>query len=194
MGQISDTILLPAPMTSGGIPLLDALKERHSSREFNHRKLPNEQLSTLLWAANGFNRPKDNKRTAPSSMNLQEIDIYVVMEVGVYLYLAEKNALLLILKEDIRSLTGKQDFVAKAPINLIYVANYSRIEKPISDYQYKASYANAGFITQNVYLFCASENLACVVRASFDENVLADKLKISPEQKIILAQTVGYPK
>lgn len=191
--QNSDTIKLPQPKTSGGKPLLDALNDRHSSREFSNRNLSADTLSTLLWAADGYNRPSEKKRTAPSSMNYQEIIVYVSMASGVYKYNAEKNQLEPVLKEDIRALTGKQDFVKNAAINLIYIADYSKINKPLTDYQQKASYANSAFIAENVYLFCSSEGLATVIRASFDEVALSAKLKLGENQKIILCQTVGYP-
>lgn len=192
--QAGDTIYLPKPKTTGGKPLLDVLSQRHSSREFSTRKISLDTLSTLLWAAYGINRPAENKRTAPSSMNKQEIDVYVAMESGFYRYNAVKNVLEPVLKEDIRKLTGKQDFVNNAPVNLVYIADYTDFTKPLSDYQQKASYANAAFIAENVYLFCASEGLNTVVRASFDEAGMINKLKLSQDQKIVVCQTVGYPK
>lgn len=192
--QTSDTIKLPQPQMSGGKPLIDALKDRHSNREFSTDKLPLQLLSNLLWAADGYNRPSEKKRTAPSSMNYQEIEIYLALEQGLYRYDAEKNVLVPVLKEDIRAFAGKQDFVKTAPLNLIYVADYSKVKKPLTDYQYKASYANTGFIAENVYLFCSSEGLACVIRAFFDEKELGEKMKLGTDQKIILSQTVGYPK
>ena len=112
-----DMIKLPEPEMTGGLPLMQALKERHSTREFSPKPLPEQVLSNLLWAAAGVNRPASGKRTAPSAMNWQEIDIYVVLAEGVYRYDARQHALLLVSKEDLREATGMQDFVAEAPVN-----------------------------------------------------------------------------
>jgi len=190
----SQDISLPEPKTSGGMPLLDALSRRHSEREFSDKKLSHQQLSDLLWAGWGINRKDSGKRTAPSSRNFQEIDVYVCLPEGSYIYDAKSNILKFISSEDSRKLTGTQDFVSVAYLNLVYVADYNRIPQEIKDYQYKASYANAGFIVENIYLWCASEGLSSVVRASFNEQELSHSLKLSKGQKIILAQTIGYSK
>jgi SagB-type dehydrogenase family enzyme len=185
---------LPAPQTEGGKPLMQALKERHTTREFSPQKLPAQVLSNLLWAAFGINRPESGKRTAPSAMNWQEIDIYVAMADGLYVYDAQANKLNPVLGEDVRAYTGTQDFVKDAPVDLVYVANLkkTRNASPADRDFYTA--ANTGFIAQNVYLFCASEGLAVVVRGSVDRAALAKVMKLGPDQKITLSQTVGYPK
>lgn len=193
LSQAQDSIKLPAPQITGGKPLMEALSARHSSRAFSNTPLPQQLLSNLLWAANGYNRITEKKRTAPSSMNYQEIEIYLAMENKLYKWDPEKNILLTVLNEDIRAYCGKQDFVKTAPLNLIYVANYTKFDKPVTEYQYRASYANTGFISQNVYLFCASENLAVVIRAYFDETELSKIMKLGEHQKIILCQTIGFP-
>ena len=183
---------LPAPQTDGGRPLMQALRERKSTREFSGDKVPAQVLANLLWAGFGVNRP-DGRRTAPSAMNWQEIDIYVVTADGTFMYDAAKNQLIPVAKEDLRSLTGTQAFVATAPLNLVYVADTTKVT---ADAEEKVLFtgANTGFIAQNVYLYCASEGLATVVRASVDRDALAKALKLKATQKIILAQTVGYPK
>ena len=186
-------IQLLKPQTDGGMPLMQALKARSSSRSFSDRKLPLQVLSNMLWAAWGINRP-DGKRTAPSAMNLQEIDVYVALEEGLYLYDARANILKPVLAEDIRAATGGQPFVKDAPVNLIYVADHSKMGRLSAKDRDFYSAANTGFISQNVYLFCASEGLVTVVRAYVDKPALAKKMKLRPNQKIILAQTVGYPK
>jgi SagB-type dehydrogenase family enzyme len=190
----TNIVKLPEPKKTGGMPLMEALSKRHSDREFSTQKLSLETLSNLLWAGYGINRKEDKKRTVPSSMNYQEIDVYCALPDGLYLYDAVQNSLIKIVDEDIREFTGKQDFVKSAGMNIIYVADYSRIEKEASEYQYRASYANSAFIAQNVYLYCASEGLATVIRAFFDESVLSTKMKLKKNCKIILCQTVGYPK
>ena len=185
------TITLPRPQTDGGRPLMQALKDRKSARDFAPDKLPAQLLSNLLWAAFGVNRP-DGRRTAPSAMNWQEIDIYVATSEGLFIYDAKDNRLLTVLAQDVRPATGTQSFPAVAPLDLVYVADIAKAGSGPDADLYTA--ADAGFISQNVYLFCASEGLATVVRGSVDRITLAKALKLRPDQKIILAQTVGYPK
>ena len=187
-------IELPKPDTSGGKPLMQALMHRQSAREFGADTVPTQVLANLLWAACGINRPESGKRTAPSAMNWQEIQVYVASSNGLFLYDDTKHVLLPILTEDVREKTGVQPFVKEAPVNLIYVADYAKITKGSDSDKVLYSAADAGFVSQNVYLFCASEGLATVVRGSLDRTGLAKAMKLRPEQKIILAQTVGYPK
>jgi SagB-type dehydrogenase family enzyme len=184
---------LPQPQTSGGKPLMQVLKDRHSTREFSGQKLPPQVLSNLLWAAFGVNRP-DGKRTAPSAMNWQEIDIYVATQDGLYVYDAKANTLNPVLPQDVRAATGQQSFVKDAPVNLVYVADLAKAGGAGGEMQTLFTAADTGFIAQNVYLFCASEGLVTVVRGSVDQAPLAKLMKLRPNQKIILAQTVGYPK
>jgi nitroreductase len=186
-------IELPKPQTDGGKPLMQVLKERKTSREFSGEKLPMQVLSNLLWAGNGINRP-DGKRTAPTAMNKQEIDVYVAMAEGLYLYDAKANTLIGILAEDVRAATGTQPFVKDAPVNLVFVADFSKMGNgPDEQKQFYAA-ADTGYVSQNVYLYCASEDLATVVRGSVDKPALAAIMKLPDNKKIILAQTVGYPK
>jgi len=185
---------LPAPQTDSGRPLMQVLKERSTSRSFSARKLPLQVLSNLLWAAFGVNRPESGHRTAPSAKDRQEIDIYVAMAEGLYVYEAKTHVLQPVLAVDIRAMTGRQSFVADAPVNLVYVADLGRMGKVSKEEQDLYSAADTGFISENVYLFCASEGLATVVRGSVDRETLAQAMRLRPDQKIILAQTVGYPK
>lgn len=191
-------IALPAPNKTGGKPLMQALNERQSTRSFTKDNLTQQQLSDLLWAGWGFNRSDQKKRTAPSSMNVQEIDVYVALPTGLYLYFAESNMLKQINNKDIRKLCGTQDFVAEAALNLVYVADLGKLKKkegdPIKESDLLSSYANTGFIAQNIYLYCASENLGCVIRGSVPKDKLAPEMGLRPNQVIILSQTVGIPK
>lgn len=184
---------LPAPQTDGGKPLMQALKERKSSRTYSAAKLPPQVLSNLLWAANGVNRP-DGKRTAPSAMNSQEIDIYVATADGVYLYEAKAHRLAAQSPDDLRAATGTQGFVKDAAVNLVLVADFAKMTSGSAEDRTLYSAIDAGFVSQNIYLFCASQGLATVVRGSVDRAALAKALHLRPEQKILLAQTVGYPK
>jgi SagB-type dehydrogenase family enzyme len=173
---------------------MQVLKLRQSSRTFAATQLPLQELSNLLWAAHGINRPENGKRTAPSAMNWQEIDIYVMMQIGTYMYDAKSNSLLLMTEKDLREPTGKQSFVKEAPLNLVYIADEKRMTRANDEDRIRWSSADAGFIAQNVYLYCASEGLAVVVRGMVDRETLTKELKLRPEQKIVLSQTVGYPK
>jgi SagB-type dehydrogenase family enzyme len=187
-------IQLPKPQMEGGKPLMQALKDRRTSREFGTEKLPLQVLSNLLWAAGGVNREDAGKRTAPSAHDWREIDIFVAMSDGLFLYDPSANLLKPILSEDIREMTGKQPFVKDAPVNLIFVANYAKMSGAGDEDKKFYSAADTGFMSQNVYLFCASEGMATVVRGYVDRDALAKKMKLGTDQAITLAQTVGYPK
>jgi nitroreductase len=191
--QVLKPVKLPPPQTDGGRPLMQVLKERKSTREFGPGTLSPQTLSNLLWAAFGINRP-DGRRTAPSAMNWQEVSIYVASPEGVYLYDARANALNPVLAGDFRAATGTQSFVKDAAINLVYIADLSKTGNAASSEADTYTAADVGFIAQNVYLYCASEGLVTVVRASIDKPALAKTLNLSPQQKIILAQSVGYPR
>lgn len=190
-------IKLPAPSRKGGKPLMEALDARGSARAFSERDLTLQQLSDLLWAAWGINREADGKRTAPSSHNRQEMDVYVAMKTGLYLYDASAITLTQVHGRDIRALTGTQDFPATAPVNLVYVADLEKRGlkegQQITDTDQLSSWANTGFMAQNVYLWCASEGMSCVIRAMVPRDKLAPEMGLKPLQAIILAQTVGFP-
>lgn len=191
--QSLQTVQLPPPQVTGGRPLMEVLNDRKSTREFGPGMLPPQTLSNLLWAAFGINRP-DGRRTAPSAMNRQEVDIYVTTAEGVYIYDAKANALHPVLAGDVRAATGTQSFVKDAAVNLVYVSDLSKVTDANSSDTQMSTAADVGFIAQNVYLYCASEGLATVVRGSIDRAALAKALKLKPNQKIILAQSVGFPK
>jgi SagB-type dehydrogenase family enzyme len=186
-------IQLPKPQTDIGKPLMQVLNSRQTVREFAPRALPQQELSNLIWAAWGINRT-DGKRTAPSAMNNQEIDVYVVMADGTYLYDAKAHALTPVVPGDNRKLCGTQPFVATAPVNFVYIADYARMGRTSDSDKVLYSCADTGCIAQNVYLYCASQGLNVVVRAMIDRDTLGKTLKLRPDQKIILSQTVGYAK
>ena len=171
---------------------MDALKARQSARTFAPDALAPQVLSNLLWATNGVNRP-DGRRTAPSARNWQEIDVYVVMTAGAYVYDARAHSLKPVAAGDHRAKTGTQAYVNTAPVNLVYVADLAKTGQSPAEERDLFTPADAGFIAQNAYLFCASEGLAVVVRGLIDRPVLAKALNLRPDQRIILAQTVGYP-
>lgn len=186
-------INLPQVQKDGGMTLMQALNQRKTTREFSSEKLPLQVLSNMLWAAWGINRPETGGRTAPSAINFQEIDIYVAMEDGLYIYEAKAHVLNPVLAKDIRAATGLQDFVKDVPVNLIYVGNFSKMNISEQDKIFYSA-ADTGFISQNVYLFCASEGLVTGVRNLVDKPALAETMNLKPDQKVILTQSVGYPK
>jgi len=188
----SADIQLDKPDLNSGKPLMAVLSERSSHREFNNKELSLEHLSGLLWAACGINRPESGKRTAPSAMNWQDVQVYVFLKSGIYFYKEDGHKLELIKEGDYRAEAGSQDFVATAPVNLIYVSDYSRMTKASDKDKEFYSGLNTGFISQNVYLYCASENLNTVVRAYVDREALHKLIGLKPEQHVVVGQTVGY--
>lgn len=191
-GESKGTIALPPVERVGGLPLMEALARRRSDRDFASTPLPLSLLSQLLWAAWGINRP-DGHRTAPTAVDCQEIDLYVALPEGAYLYDARASTLELVASSDVRRVTGYQDFVDEAPLDLVYVADHARMHLvPASQRDRYASVA-AGAIAQNVYLFAASAGLATVLRAWIDRDAIADALGLTHDQAVLLSQTVGFP-
>lgn len=197
--------LLPAPAThhaphaielewpefGGGLPLMAALSLRRSEREFADTALSARQLGELLWAANGINRGQTGGRTAPSAHALYEIDIYAALPDGVYRYDVPTHRLLLKREVDARNLTGYQDFVSRAPLDLIYVINYSRLLDVPAPQKDIFAATSAGAMAQNVYLYCASAGLATVVRGWLNRHALAEALSLNEDELPVLSQTVG---
>ena len=185
-------VTLPTPDRTGGRPLMQVLQDRQSQREFRSEPLSTQMLSNLLWAAFGINRP-DGRRTAPSASNRQEMDLYVALPGGLYLFEAKAHRLRLIAADDLRAATGTQAFAGQAALDLVYVADFAKIGGGSADDRLLYAGADAGVIAENVYLFCASEHLATVVRASVDRPALARRMGLTADQRIILAQSVGNP-
>ncbi len=190
--QEAKPIDLPRPQVTGGKALMEALSARRSVREMKPDKLPPQTLSNLVWAGFGINRPADGRRTAPSAMNSQEIDMYVALPEGLYLYEPQDNRLKPVLRADLREKTG-QPYSKDASVVLIFVADLPRLAKAKADVRTFYAAFDGGCISQNVYLYCASEGLATVV---YDLNraALAKAMELKPEQYIIMAQAVGVPK
>ncbi|MCL2877408.1 MAG: nitroreductase family protein [Acidobacteria bacterium] len=203
--QDGEVIKLPPPQISGGKPLMEALKLRQSTRgEFGPAvNLTQQQLSNLLWAANGVNREKGNYRTAPTAAGWNNIDIYVTTSDGLFIYDAVAHGLKVVKKEDVRANSGlegpaggmmRQDFAKTAPCSLIYVADMEKaggMKWEGEEVGATWSYANAAAIAQNVYLYCASEGLACILRAMIDPAQVAKSFNLRPGQKAILTTTIG---
>ncbi len=191
-GVLAQNIKLPAPDLSGGTTLMQALNERSSHREFSAKELAMDHLSGLLWAACGINRTESGKRTAPSAHNWQDVQVYVFMNSGIYLYNEKNHELELILEGNHQAAAGLQDFVPTAPVNLVYVGDYAKMEGADTSRRDFYGGINTGFISQNVYLYCASQQLNTVVRAMVDRDALHELMKLRPEQHVVVAQSVGY--
>ncbi|MDR3218365.1 MAG: SagB/ThcOx family dehydrogenase [Dysgonamonadaceae bacterium] len=181
---MAQDIQLPAPQKTGGKPLMEAFNDRQSNRNFSAKDLSLQTIADLAWAAYGFNR--ENKRTVPTSQDRQEIDLYISLQSGVYFYEAKENKLILKVSGNHQAMTGMQAFVTTAPLNFIFVANLDKASNR------DAALTDCGFISQNIYLFCASEGLITVVRGSYDKDGLHKLLTLNDKQEVLLTQTVGY--
>lgn len=171
----------------------EALQERHSEREFQPRALAPGHLSGVLWSAYGVNR-EDGKRTAPSAMALYPIDVYAVFPEGIYRYVPDTHTLEPVVEGDYRTFAGVQDYVYTAPLNLLYIANTGRYAgSPLAPEMYHfLAGTDAGHMSENVYLYCASQGLKTVVRAGAKVEELMRTLMLDANHRFILAQTVGY--
>lgn len=193
IGDAVAAIELPPPDLSGGASLLEALGKRRSSRDYRSEALSLPMLSTLLWAANGVNRT-DGGRTAPSALGAREIDIVVALPSGAYRFDPDSHSLQLVCAQDVRRVTGYQDFVDEAALDLVYLADHARMKQvPVAQRTSFSSVA-AGAIAQNVYLFAASVGLATVLRAWIDREAIARALGLSHDHEVLLSQTVGFSK
>ena len=187
-------IELPPPRRGGGMALMEALQRRASAREFEPAALGEQLLSDLLWAAAGINRPEAGGRTAPSAMNSQEVQLHVAMPQGLFRYEPAAHALQLRVSSDVRRVTGYQDFVDSAPLDLVYVADHGRMQLVPAAQRERYAFAAAGAMAQNVYLFCAANGLGTVIRAWFDQHALAQAMGLEADQQLLLCQTVGQVK
>jgi SagB-type dehydrogenase family enzyme len=191
-----EVIKLDPPDLNKGISIMQALKKRKTIREISDKKLTMQQLSELLWAADGINRD-NGKRTSPAAMAIYSVDIYVVLPEGVYLYDVAKHQLNPVAKGDFRKLAGTQDFVYIAPVNLVYVLNlkgWEKARRPVpAEKRDRWVLFEVGFLAQNVGLYCASEGLGNTIRGMIDEKKFSKVIKVRP-QDVVLAHTIGYPK
>jgi hypothetical protein len=189
-----EVVELPEPAMEGGLPLMEALGQRQSQRSFADREIEDDVLASLLWAGFGINRPEAGERTAPSWRGSKETEIYVARADGVWIYDPEENSLVRHMEDDLREMTGRQPFPAEAPAVLIYVADRMRMAEAPEDQQYLYAHVDAAFVSQNVYLFAASEGLATVVLGNVDKEALAGALGLGDERILTFTQPVGYPR
>jgi SagB-type dehydrogenase family enzyme len=194
-GEAVSRIALPPPVSSGGLPIMDAFSKRRTTRRFAATDLDDATLGQLLWAANGVNRQASDgidRRTAPSVLALHEIDVYAALSCGTYRYDPLQHCLDLVVAADLRGLTGYQDFVGEAPLELVYVADLARMHDIAASQREPFAYASAGAIVQNVYLFCAAAGLAVAARSWLNRSALAAEMRLPRDSVPILAQTVGH--
>lgn len=173
--------------------VMSALQERKSTREYDDKELSHADLSDMLWAANGVNRPDDGKRTAPSALNRQDVDIYVILPKGAYVYDAKAHALNLVTEGDFRAaVAGGQEFVNQAPLCVVLVTDLSRLGDAENERTKAMGAVDVGVVSQNISIFCAAANLATVPRASMDEKALREALKLSDTQWPLMNHPIGY--
>lgn len=186
-------VKLPKPNLNRSGAVMKALFERQSTREYASKALSLADLSDLLWAANGINRSNSGKRTAPSAMNKQDVDVYVVLPEGTYLYDAKNHQLNLVAEGDHRgAVAGGQAFVKTAPVSLVLVSDISRFGDAKSARNQLMGAMDAGIVSQNISLFCSSANLATVPRASMDFDQLKKVLKLKETQMLMMNHPIGY--
>jgi nitroreductase len=197
--QESKVIKLDEPIKKGGLSIMESLSKRASSRAWADKDLSSQDLSNLLWAANGINRSDSNKRTAPSALNSQDVDVYVFMKGGVYLYDAANHALNLRVSGDHRSEILKSRASAGgekrilAPVTLLLVSDVSRFSMGTDEKRREYGAIDTGLVSENIGLFCAGNGLATVPRASIDRDAAKALLELSDTQYIFLENSVGYP-
>ena len=191
-----DKITLPAPYTKAGLTVMEALDRRKSTRQFADAALSEQQLSVVLWAANGINRPESMKRVNPTTMGIYNIDVYAVMANGIYKYDPISHSLGLVVKEDFRpKINEKQKFVHTAPLTLFFVANPvppRNPSRPVDpERQNNFNCIVAGTMVQSVALAAVNEGLGTCVRGSIDREAFAKAVGLVPEQKVLISQTIG---
>ena len=192
-------IKLPEPQKDLEFPLMKALENRRTIRKWKETPISEQNISNLLWAACGITKHKygrvKSKRTAPSACNAQEIRVYIIMKQGVYLYNEENHELIEIITEDIRENIGTQKMMKSAPMGLVFVADLSRMTSPFlknKEAQRFCAWVDTGYISQNVYLYCAASNLGTAVLSLVNREKLHQLMKLKGHEKIVLTQVVGY--
>jgi len=195
--EAQETIKLMQPdLSQPGKNVLQAMKDRHSERTYGVGDLSLKQLSEVLWAAGGVNRTlEDGKigRTAPSSHNDQAIDIYAFTKTAVYKYDPVAHELVLFLTGDHRETSGVQSYVSNAPLNLVYVADISKVSGDTNDYKIRLVSMDVGHMSENVYLYAAAYGLNAICRSNIDPSELRTLLKLGDHFEPLLGQTVGLP-
>lgn len=193
-----EKIKLPPPQKDMDFPLMKALGLRRSKRKWKDEPVPIQDLSNLLWAACGITREETksskSRRTAPSATNSQEIRVYVALEDGFYLYEEKEHQLKLVQQVDLRTDIGIQKMMRSAPVGLIFVSDFSKLSRYVrkdEGRRWFISGTDAGYISQNIYLYCAAAGLSTVVLGLVDRDKLHEKMGLQPHEKVVYTQVVG---
>ncbi|MCQ2299307.1 MAG: SagB/ThcOx family dehydrogenase [Bacteroidales bacterium] len=193
---VAQDIKLAEHNDSNGMPLMNALAERHTVRSYSTQPIALDELSNLLWATYGYNRPEVKKRTAPSAVNMQEMDIYVYTTEAIYLYNAANNMLEFVTKGDYRKEISTQPHFGVAPISIVIVADYDRMKEKmkLADPATLDFYAavDCGYVSQNIYLYATAAQLGTVACGGIDREAISKRLGLK-NAKPMLAHPVGFP-
>ena len=194
--KAQDNIQLPKPSMDNNVTLMQALQNRHSTREYADKQVPDNVLSTVLWAACGINRPSERKITAPSAINAQDILVYVVRKDGAYLYKPEENSLQKVSSKDLRSaVAGRQSFAADAPASLVLVSNHNKFPQQMpNEAKVRMGVVDAGYVSENICLACSALGLNTVPRMTMDSETLKKELNLDDNYDFVLNSQIGYPK
>ena len=194
--KAQDNILLPKPSMDNKVTLMQALENRHSTREYADKQIPDDVLSTVLWAACGINRPGEGKITAPSAINVQDIQVYVVRQDGAYLYQPKSNSLEKVSSKDLRAaVAGRQSFAVSAPVSLVLVSNHNKFPQQMpKEAKTRMGVVDAGYISENICLACSALGLNTVPRMTMDTEALKKELGLDDNYDLVLNSLIGYPK
>ena len=194
--KAQDIVQLPKPSMDNQVTLMQALQNRHSTREYAEKEIPNDVLSTVLWAACGINRPGEGKITAPSAINAQDILVYVVRQDGTYLYQPKDNSLQKISSKDLRTtVAGRQSFAADAPVSLLLVSDHNKFPQQIpNEAKVRMGVLDAGYVSENICLACSALGLNTVPRMTMDSETLKKELGLDDNYDLVLNSQIGYPK
>ena len=190
-----DNIHLTKPSLDNRVTLMQALLNRHSTREYADKQIPNDVLSTVLWAACGINRQSEGKITAPSAINAQDIQVYVVRQDGVYLYQPKDNSLQKVSSKDLRTaVAGRQSFAASAPLSLVLVSNHNKFPQQMpKEAKTRMGVVDAGYVSENICLACSALGLNTVPRMTMDTETLKKELGLDDNCDLVLNSQIGYP-
>lgn len=194
MAEERSVVVLPAPVLASDIPVMQALKERQSRREFSDKAMSRQELANVLWAATGQNRP-DGRRTSPSALNGQDVEVYAVTAEGIFLYDAAKHGLVTVVSGDHRAEAGMQPYVGLAPLSLVYVSDAAKLRQVSPKMSpadaHDIGIADAALAAENVYLYASAAKLGVVLRWSIDREAFGRRLGLSADKRVVLAQTLG---
>lgn len=194
----TNTIQLPNPETSLSFPLMQAIKLRRTKRKWANSPISIQEISNILWVACGITQKgtqrAKSKRTVPSACNSQEVKVYIALETGLYLYNEYEHQLVKVLSEDIRSHIGTQKMMRSAPVGLIYVSDFTKMKSFVfrnDEQKWMTSAVDVGFISQNVYLYCAAARLSTAILGLVPREKLQQMMRLNEHEKIVYTQVIG---